>query len=83
MTVRRLYAPDLPAEQKETAHQTFTQAAFLTSEAAAKRILKAVRRRRRRLILGIDAKLVYAVRTFFPHRYPIILHAIFGRMTFR
>lgn len=76
-------APNLPAAQREAAHRTFTQTAFLTSEAAAGKILKAIRQRRGRLILGIDAKLVYAIRTLFPRRYPFILHAIFNRMTFR
>jgi short-subunit dehydrogenase len=76
-------APDLVEAQRETSHQLFTQNAWLTPDKAARKIVKAVRKRRKRLILGIDAKIVYAIRVLFPRRYPQILREVFSKMKFQ
>ena len=44
------------------------------------RILRAVRKKRVRLILGVDAKMVYTVRRIFPRSFPKILRPIFAMM---
>lgn len=75
-------APGLDENSREQMHRNFTQAAFLTPEKAADQILRAIRRKRHRLILGADARLVYLIRKVFPQRYPRILHAVFGQMQF-
>jgi len=75
-------APNLDDEQRETAHAQFTQFAFLKPDRAARRILRALQRKQPRLILGADAKLVYALRHLFPRRYPAILKAIFSQALF-
>lgn len=76
------HAPDLSAEAQDSAHKTFTQVATLTAEKAADKILKAVRKKRNRLIIGVDAKLVFAIRRWFPRAYPKILHKVFSQMAF-
>jgi NAD(P)-dependent dehydrogenase (short-subunit alcohol dehydrogenase family) len=75
-------APNLAESQRESAHQDFTRFAGLTPEEVARRILKAVEKKRTRLVLGWDAKLIYAIRMLFPRRFPAILHAVFSRMPF-
>lgn len=76
-------APNLAEDEREGAHKRFTQMSFLTADKAASRIVRAIRHKRQRLILGADARLVYAIRHLFPRRYPVLLHALFSRMTFR
>ena len=75
-------APNLDEANREQAHQSFSQAAMLTSDQAAEKILRAAKKNRHRLILGADAKLAYFIRMLFPERYLIILNAVFGRMGF-
>jgi NAD(P)-dependent dehydrogenase (short-subunit alcohol dehydrogenase family) len=75
-------APDLDEAQREAAHHAFTQAAFLTADKAAEKILRAAQKKRHRLILGTDAKIVYFIRRLFPESYLKILNAVFGRMGF-
>ena len=76
-------APNLADDRRETAHASFTKSALLNSDEAARRILLAVQKRKSRLILGTDAKVVYAIRVLFPHSYPKMIKAIFGRAMFR
>jgi short-subunit dehydrogenase len=73
-------APDLKDSDREAAHNTFTKAALLTPEGAAGQIIRAVQRKRRRLILGADARIFYGIRTLFPNRFPSIFLTIFGQM---
>ena len=75
-------APNLDAADREQAHQAFTQAAFLTADKAAEKILRAAKKNRHRLILGADARVAYFIRMLFPERYLKILNAVFGRMGF-
>lgn len=75
-------AINLTDAQRENAHKMFTQVSLLTADKAARRIVRALQRKKLRLILGVDAKLVYAVRHLFPRRYPAMLNFIFGQMTF-
>ncbi len=76
-------APDLDADQRESAHNTFTRFALLSAEQAARQILRAVRSKRNELILGNDAKIVLAIRALFPRRFPAILHTIFSQARFQ
>jgi NAD(P)-dependent dehydrogenase (short-subunit alcohol dehydrogenase family) len=75
-------APNINAQQQAAAHKTFTQVALLSPDKVAHRILKGIHRKRNRLILGIDARIVYTIRRLFPQKYPQILNAIFSQMTF-
>ena len=76
-------APNLSDRERDAAHQAFTQAAFLTPEKAAEKILHAVQKKRHRLILGADAGIAYAIRRLFPQRYLKILNAVFERTAFK
>jgi NAD(P)-dependent dehydrogenase (short-subunit alcohol dehydrogenase family) len=76
-------APDLDASQRDAAHQTFSRLALLDADQAARQILRAMRQKKKRLILGADAKVVNAIRQLFPGNFPIILHAIFSKATFK
>ena len=73
-------APDLTESNREAAHNTFTKAALLTPEAAARQILRAVQKKKHRLVLGPDAKLFFAIRNLFPNQFPKIFYNIFGQM---
>ena len=50
---------------------------------AASKILRAVQRKKNRLIPGVDAHLVHTIKKLFPGSYPRIVHAIFSRATFQ
>ena len=75
-------APNLADDRREDAHRHFTQAASLSADEAARRILRAARREKRRLILGLDARLVYAVHRRFPRSSPKNIQAVFGQARF-
>jgi NAD(P)-dependent dehydrogenase (short-subunit alcohol dehydrogenase family) len=75
-------APNLAGNEREQAHQAFTQAALLTPDKAAEKILRAAQKKRHRLILGTDARLVYLIRCLFPESYLKIINTVFGRMGF-
>lgn len=75
-------APGLSEPQREAAHQAFTQSAGLTAENAVRLILRAVQKKKTRLVIGWDARIVLVIRTLFPRRYPIILKEIFSHMNF-
>jgi short-subunit dehydrogenase len=76
-------APNLPDEQRDAAHAVFGQYAFLSADQVAIRILRAVRKKKNRLIVGVDAHLVYTLKNLFPRCYPTIIRAIFSRITFQ
>ena len=75
-------APNLTDDKREAAHASFSKVAFLDSHEVARKILLAVRKSKNRLILGIDAKLVYTIRNLFPRSSPKIIKAIFSKATF-
>jgi NAD(P)-dependent dehydrogenase (short-subunit alcohol dehydrogenase family) len=76
-------ALDLDEKQREAAHQNFSKFALLSADEAARQILRAVQKNKNRITLGIDAKIVNAIRQLFPNKFPIIIHAIFSRVMFR
>lgn len=76
-------APDLKEDEREAAHSNFSKAAMLTADGAAGRILRAVQRKKKRLILGPDARIFFTIRNLFPNRFPAIFHIIFGQAMFK
>jgi NAD(P)-dependent dehydrogenase (short-subunit alcohol dehydrogenase family) len=68
--------PGLNESAREAANRSFSKYARLTSDAAALKILRAVRSRRLRLILGWDGKVVAAIHALFPGYFPSILRAL-------
>lgn len=76
-------APDLDESQRDAAHQNFSRFALLDADEAARQILRAVQKKKKRLILGADAKIVNAIRQMFPNSFPAILHAIFSKASFK
>jgi short-subunit dehydrogenase len=77
-------APDLSnSEQRENAHPEFTRSAGVTPEKAAGKILSAVKKNKRLLIIGTDAKIVNSIRGMFPNSFPTILQSAFSRVTFK
>jgi NAD(P)-dependent dehydrogenase (short-subunit alcohol dehydrogenase family) len=75
-------APNLADEDREQTHQAFTRTALLTPDKAADKILRATQKKRHRLILGADARLVYLIRWLFPESYLKSLSAVFSRLGF-
>lgn len=75
-------APDLSDEKREESHQSFTSTAFMTPEKAAKKIVRAMQKKRKRLILGADAKIVNMIRNLFPSRYTTLLAPFFSQAPF-
>ena len=75
-------APNLTDDKREAAHASFSKVAFLDSDEAARKILHAVRKKKSRLILGVDAKLVTTIRNLFPRSSPKIIKAIFSKAAF-
>ena len=74
-------APDFEdAEQHKMMVKFFSRAATLTPEKVAVRILRAVRKKRYRVILGVDAKLVFTIRKIFPRKFPHLLRPMFAMM---
>jgi NAD(P)-dependent dehydrogenase (short-subunit alcohol dehydrogenase family) len=76
-------APNLAESQREAAHASFNRSALLDPDDAAAKILRSVQKKKTRLILGIDARLVYTIRNLFPRAFPKIIQAIFSRAMFR
>ena len=76
-------APDLPEDNREAAHSSFTKTALLSPNDAAQNILRAVQRRKKRIILGADAKIFFAIRSLFPNKFPEIFYTIFGNAMFK
>jgi len=75
-------APDLKENERESAHSNFTKTALLSSDDAAQRILRALQRKKKRIILGTDARIFFGIRTLFPNRFPAIFHTLFGQAMF-
>jgi len=76
------HAPDLANNQREAAHTTFSKSALLTSDDAARKILKAVKKKKNRLVLGKDAKLVNNLRRLLGQRFPTVINTIFSKAMF-
>jgi NAD(P)-dependent dehydrogenase (short-subunit alcohol dehydrogenase family) len=74
-------AINLAAESQESAHETFSRSATLTPEKAAEKILKAIKRKQNRLVMGFDAKLIYGIRNLFPRAYPKILGGMISKLS--
>ena len=64
------------AEEQAEFHARFDEMAKTTPESAANQILNAMERRRPRLLIGRDAKLVTLISRLFPTSYPRILNWI-------
>jgi NAD(P)-dependent dehydrogenase (short-subunit alcohol dehydrogenase family) len=77
------HAPNLSTKERESAHSLFTRSALQSTDQAVGKILRALQKKKYRLILGLDAHLVYTIRKIFPNRFPKIVHAIFNKVTFR
>jgi short-subunit dehydrogenase len=76
------HAPNLADDQREAAHETFSKSALLTADDAAHKILNAVHKRKSRLVLGKDAKLVNALHTLFPRNFHKLVNTIFSKAMF-
>jgi NAD(P)-dependent dehydrogenase (short-subunit alcohol dehydrogenase family) len=77
-------APDLEDEQqREAAHGEFTRFALISPDTAARKILSAIKKNKRQLVFGVDARMVNFIRGMFPGRFPSILKAVFSQATFR
>lgn len=76
-------APNLREDEREAAHANFSRFATLDADKSAGKILRAVQKKRRRLIMGIDARLVYTVSKLLPGRFPKILAAMFSQAKFK
>jgi NAD(P)-dependent dehydrogenase (short-subunit alcohol dehydrogenase family) len=76
-------APDLAEDQRAAAHQNFSRFALTNADDAARQILRAVQKKKNRIILGADAQLVNALRQLFPNKFPTIIHAIFSKAMFK
>ncbi len=61
---------DLTADERDA---RFRQIALTTADAAAEKILRAIEKKKPRLTLGIDAKIISLVARLFPVHYPVIL----------
>ncbi|MCP4422372.1 MAG: SDR family NAD(P)-dependent oxidoreductase [Chloroflexi bacterium] len=76
-------APNLSDDRREAAHTSFNKVALLSADKSARKILRAVQKKRNRLILGADARLVYMIKRLFPGSYPRIIQTIFSQSPFR
>ena len=77
-------APNLSNDQqRESSHAEFSRFALIDPDAAARKILSAIRKNKRQLVFGIDARIVIFIRSMFPGRFPGILKAIFSQATFK
>ena len=77
-------APNLDDEQqREAAHGEFTRFALINPDTAARKILSAIKKNKRQLVFGIDARIVNFIRGMFPGRFPGILKTFFSQATFK
>lgn len=76
-------APNLPGDQREATHAIFSKYARLSADQTASKILRAVQKKKNRLILGVDAHLVHTIKKLFPGAYPRIIQAIFSQAMFQ
>lgn len=75
-------APNLTDDNREESHSSFTKSATLTPEVAVTRILRALQKKKKRIVLGVDAKFTLAIRKLFPNRFASIFHTIFSQAGF-
>ena len=76
-------APNVQEDKREAIHSNFTKFAFLDVDKAVKQILRVVQRGKKiRLVLGVDAHLMWTIRRLFPQSYPKVIKAIFSQATF-
>jgi short-subunit dehydrogenase len=77
-------APDLTSDQqRQDAHLEFSRFAMISPDSAAEKIIYAIKKNKRQLVFGIDARIVTIIRGIFPGRFPSILRAIFSQATFK
>jgi len=77
-------APDLDDEdQREAAHGEFTRFALISPATAADKIITAIKKNKRQLVIGVDARIVNFIRGMFPGRFPRILKSVFSQPTFK
>jgi short-subunit dehydrogenase len=76
-------APDLKENERASAHSSFTKYALLTADDVAERILRAMRKKKKRIIIGPDARIFSTIRNLFPNRFPAIFHTLFGQAMFK
>lgn len=62
-----------PAAEQQQLAREFDRAARTTAEQAAATILRGIRRRKPRILIGFDARIIDWVTRFFPNRYENIL----------
>jgi NAD(P)-dependent dehydrogenase (short-subunit alcohol dehydrogenase family) len=75
------HAPDLVNDsQREAAHKSFVRGATLSAEKVAAAILKAIRKKRYKVVLGADARMIQIIRWLFPSRFPNLLHPVFKQL---
>jgi NAD(P)-dependent dehydrogenase (short-subunit alcohol dehydrogenase family) len=65
-------------QERETAINDFDKLARTTADSAARQILKAVEKNKRRLLIGADAKLMDILQRIFPNSYQHILQRVIG-----
>ena len=76
-------APNLDKSLQEKAHKNFTKLSFLTPEKTVSRIIKAVKNKKNRAIIGLDARLILFLQVLFPRRFPNILRIVFSQANFK
>lgn len=76
-------APNLEKSLQQKAHKNFTELSFLTPEKTVSRVIKAVKKKKYRAIIGLDARLILVLRALFPRRFPNILRTIFSQANFK
>ena len=76
-------APNLEQGLQEKAHHNFTQLSLLTSEKTVARIIRAIQKKKYRLIVGLDAYLILTLRVLFPRKYPTISKTFFREASFK
>ncbi len=76
-------APNLEQDLQEKAHQNFTDLSLLTSEKTVSRIIRAIQKKRNRLIIGLDSHLILILRALFPRKFPGLLKTLFREASFK
>lgn len=67
---------------RQEANKMFLQGALTTPQSAARQVLKALQKKKYRVIIGQDAKIVNFIRWLLPNRFPKALQPFFSRMMF-
>ena len=65
-------------DQRETMDHAFQFAASLTPDKVARQIIRAIKKKKYRITLGVDSWFVNFVKLLFPNRFPDVLHPIFA-----